>query len=199
MSNEDHSLKEAFDRFRKECFQFSIHLRTYNILFDNDVKTREVIEKSANLFFHEISHIYVDIIFLHAARLTDPQITGNYENLTAPNIYCRVCREGRLNTEIEDAFSRIMSYRNYVKEARNKIIAHADLGALMADSVLGEQPKSAAKDFLEALNIFCDAVGNACGSGPCDFRNMAGNGDALDLLKVLERGLAKPPSARPVK
>ena len=53
--------------------------------------------------------------------------------------------------------------------------------------------KEEAEAFFENLQNYNDAVGLSVGVGPLDFRTMAGEGDVLDLIRVLERGLKQIP------
>lgn len=58
----------------------------------------------------------------------------------------------------------------------------------VGDRPLGEHDSDEVGAFFENLQKYCDAVGNAIGVGPLDFRFAPGKGDVLDLIGVVQRG-----------
>ena len=92
-----------------------------------------------------------------------------------------------LTPEIERLDAAQREYGNLIKPARDKIIAHSDLEVHVDDIALGAHGKEVMEEFFENLQAYFDAAGNAVGVGPLDFRNTPGPGDAIDLVRKLQR------------
>jgi hypothetical protein len=80
-------------------------------------------------------------------------------------------------------------YRNLIKDSRNKLLSHLDKESVLMGQPIGEHAKDEVTAFFQSLYGYVDAVGNAVGIGPLDFRTTVGPGDVLDLVKVLKRGV----------
>ena len=112
-----------------------------------------------------------------------------------------LCNSGLMTTDIDGYAAELLRYREYVKDARNKIISHLDRKTIIAGLPIGEHPEEEVPRFFDNLQRYADAVGDAVGVGPSDFQSVRGKGDVLDLIKVLKRahatGVASEHRARP--
>ena len=63
---------------------------------------------------------------------------------------------------------------------------------MVDDIALGAHGEEVIVEFFENLQAYFDAVGDAVGVGPLDFRNAPGPGDVIDLVRTLERADAAP-------
>ena len=77
------------------------------------------------------------------------------------------------------------AYGELLKPARNKIVAHSDLEVHVDSTALGAHGEDVMVKFFENLQAYFDAVGNAIGVGPLDFRHAPGPGDVIDLVRKL--------------
>ncbi len=91
-----------------------------------------------------------------------------------------------MTQEIAEFSSGLSRYRDLVKDSRNKLISHLDKETVLSGLTIGEHSEEEVTNFFECLQGYVDAVGNAVGVGPLDFRSSARPGDALDLIKALK-------------
>lgn len=89
--------------------------------------------------------------------------------------------------EIETLDARLTAYGELLKPARNKIIAHSDLEVHVDDIALGAHGEEVMLEFLENVQEYFDAAGNAVGVARLDFRHAPAPGDVIDLVRKLER------------
>ena len=89
--------------------------------------------------------------------------------------------------EIEALDASLTAYGELLKPARNKIIAHSDLEIHIEDISLGAHSEEVMVEFFQNLQAYFDAVGNALGVGPLDFRHTPGPGDVIDLVRTPKR------------
>ncbi len=91
------------------------------------------------------------------------------------------------DAEIKAIEARLLELWEHLKSARNKVLAHNDLDALLANEALGKFPEGEADLYFEALQELVDAVHDRWGDGgPYPFDDLAIN-DVLEFLNVLER------------
>ena len=83
-----------------------------------------------------------------------------------------------------------MAYRALVKDARNRLVSHADLESVIRGLPIGAHAQERVDAFFEDLQEYCDEVGREIGVGPLDFRTQAGKGDVVDLVRVLRNATA---------
>jgi hypothetical protein len=94
---------------------------------------------------------------------------------------------GAKEAEIEAIRERLSKLWGHLKPARNKLLAHNDLEALLANEALGGFPEGEDDLYFEALQELVDAVHDRWGDGgPYPFDDLAIN-DVLEFLNVLER------------
>lgn len=182
-------LRETFLAFREQCIWLQTCYNTYAALFESDQPTKEILSRTAQTFFDELNIIFIEYCLLQVCKLTDPSNSKGRDNLTFKHLNGLLGAKNLLTPEIIAASNGLESYRNLIKDGRNRIISHADKETLLADLVLGAHEESDVHAFFENLHKYVDAVGIAVGVGPLDFRTTAGPGDALDLLRYLRVGL----------
>lgn len=179
--------------------QQSIWLRTCfnasDALFQQEHRPKDLLHRTAPLFFDELNNVLLEYCRLQACKLTDPADTwsteaqARVESLTIHNLNRDLDREKLKTKAIDDATAALMRYRKLVKESRHKAIAHLDKATTIANQPIGAHSEQDVIDFLAALQTYNDEVGRAVGEGPLDFTGTSGPGDVLDLLKFLCAGL----------
>jgi len=177
----------VFNRFRQECIWARQCFNTYRTLFESDQKTLDLLHKKAPSFFHDINEILVDHLILQMCKLTDPPKTGKNENLTAQFINKELQTLSLSSPEIEDLCKSLLRHRATIIDFRNQYVSHLDKDASIEYRAFNLGEPEDAPNFFEALQKFCDAVGNVLGVGPLDFRASPGTGDAIDLIRILRR------------
>jgi hypothetical protein len=185
MSKQD--VSELFVAFRQQCIWLRECYNTHEALYGSGSETTDVLERVAVNFFQDLSHILREYCYLQVCRITDQ----GSDNLTVSTLNAALRKADKLTSEIEELGEGMLRYRKLINRPRNKIIAHADTQTIMRGNALGDHPAAEVDAFFECMQGYCDAVGRAVGEGPLDFRWTPGTGDALDLIKILERGVAK--------
>ncbi len=188
-------LKTAFLAFRQQSIWLRTCFNTFDALFQQEHRPKDLLHRTAPLFFDELNNVLLEYCRLQACKLTDPADTwsneaqARVESLTVCNVNRDLEREGLKTQAIEDATAALMRYRKLVKESRHKAIAHLDKAATIANQSIGAHSEQDVIDFLDALQTYNDEVGRAVGERPLDFTGTSGAGDVWDLLKFLRIGL----------
>jgi hypothetical protein len=189
-------LRQAFVAFREQSIWLRTCFNTFDALFQQEHQPKDLLQRTAPLFFNELNHVLLEYCRLQACKLTDPADTwsteaqARVESLTIHNLNRDLEREKLKNQAIDDASAALMRYRKLVKPSRHKAIAHLDKAATLANQPIGAHAEQDVVDFLASLQTYNDEVGDVVGEGPLDFRGTSGQGDVLTLLQFLRAGLA---------
>jgi AbiU2 len=175
------NMNREFLTFRDQC----VWLQT--ALYESGADMQGLLTRSASRFFHDLNTILIEYVLLQISKITDPPESQGRENLTISNINRHLQAAGLLTQEITDASTAIMRYRDLIKESRNRVISHQDEETILINLPVGAHSESDVANFFKNLYAYVDAVGNAVGVGPLDFKTTAGSGDVLDLLRLLRR------------
>ena len=190
-------LEKIFVAFREQCIWLRRCYDMYCALYESNDRTKKILTASALWFFHELNIILTEYFPLQVCKITDPAETAaGRKNLTVDGLNIELRERGLMTEEISEYSASLSRYRELVKEPRNKIIGHLDLETVLNDVPIGGHKKEDVIEFFENLQGYCNAVGIAVGVGPSDFRTTSGPGDALDLIKVLKRGISHPESGQ---
>jgi len=157
---------------------------THTHLFDENEARDNNIEKSA-YFTRRLCMITQEYALQQIAKLHDPAIQGNSLNLTIDYIV-RFGEWGEKASDIEKISNELFALWKHLKAARNKIIAHNDLEAFMANSTLGSFPKDMDIEYFTALQALVNEVHEKWVGGPYLFSDLAKT-DVLEFLALLER------------
>ena len=155
--------------------------------YDSDPETERILKESAGLFFGDLNTMMQEYAILLACRLTGPAQSFGKANLSTQRFTMLMRDRECLTSEIECLDARLREYGELLKPARDKIIAHSDLVVHVNSTALGAHGEEVMVQFLEDLQAYFDAVGNAVGVGPLDFQHIPGPGDVIDLVRKLER------------
>ena len=181
------NMSREFLTFRDQCVWLQTCYNTYRALYESGADTQGLLTRSASRFFHDLNTILIEYVLLQISKITDPPESQGRENLTVSNINRQLQAAGLLTQEITDASTAIMRYRELIKESRNRVISHQDKETILINLPVGAHSESDVANFFKNLYAYVDAVGNAVGVGPLDFKTTAGSGDVLDLLRLLRR------------
>ncbi|EHK6028310.1 hypothetical protein M5236_004984 [Vibrio parahaemolyticus] len=180
-------IQEDFDILREHCIQIRRNFNTYEELYFSGHD--QILRDIAGWFFHDLSEILTRDWILQVCKLMDPASTNIrgkcFENITILLIDQQLRDIGLFDAEISKVSQSIRSYGEKLKPARHKCLAHLDREHCINGITLGETTEQELFDFLENIQMYCDLVGEAIGSGPVNFRSTSGAGDVGDLLKVL--------------
>ena len=179
------ALQEEFIKLRNEAIWLRQTVNTFNDLFDSGPETERILNESAALFFADLNRMMQEYAILLVCRLIGPAESFRRANLSTQRFTKLMRNEGRLTPEIERLDASLNAYGELLKPARNKIVAHSDLEVHVNSTALGAHGEDVMVEFFENLQAYFDAVGNAIGVGPLDFRHAPGPGDVIDLVRKL--------------
>jgi len=178
-------LQELFLGFRDQCIWLRCCYNTYLALYESGDCTKKVLQASAPEFFRDLNDILIEYVLLQICKITDPAESAGRKNLTFEGVNTVLGEDDLMTNEIAEFSCGLSHYRELVKDSRNKLISHLDRETVLNGLTIGEHPEEEVKAFFECLQGYVNAVGNAVGVGPLDFRTAAGPGDVLDLIRTL--------------
>ncbi|MES2432325.1 MAG: hypothetical protein V4586_00690 [Pseudomonadota bacterium] len=184
-------LKHDFNAFREECIQLKHLVNTHSWLFKGGEAQDKLLMNAGGGFFQELSGWMTELYILRVCRLTDPPGKAGRYNLTTQALVKRLEQlKPSLDSELAalaEINARLVGYQELLKDARNKRVAHFDLASSRSSESLGVHSQDELLRFQIDLQSFCDAVGRYIGEGPLDYGATGYDGDALSLIKHLER------------
>lgn len=157
---------------------------THKRLFDENVKTETTIAR-AKYFTSRLSVITQEYSLLQICKLHDPAIQKSAVNITIDYIV-RFGDWGADTSEVKQHALRLAALFDKLKSARNKVLAHNDLEAIMGAAALGGFPEGLDDEYFTALQELVNAVHEKWLGGPYPFNDLAG-ADVEEFLHVLEK------------
>lgn len=157
---------------------------THRRLFDENVKAETTIAR-AKYFTSRLSFITQEYSLLQICKLHDPAIQKSAVNITIDYIV-RFGDWGADISQINQHALRLAALFDKLKSARNKVLAHNDLEAIMGAAALGEFPEGLDKEYFAALQELVNTVHEKWLGGPYPFNDLAG-ADVEEFLHVLEK------------
>lgn len=192
MSSKD-NLRIVFLLFKKRC--------VYVQMLDNIFKSisaghnssgclGDLYQKTSPIIFQTIIPILHEQLILEIVKLFDPEDTTGRTNLTFRYLK-KLLKENNLWTEdLDQTAAKIWKLGSCLEDARNQILAHADLQVAIDDSSLGGMDKDAWDLLIENIYLYVQKVGTLLGE-VSDYKSIGyGPGDMDDLINYLRSGLA---------
>lgn len=159
---------------------------THRRLFDDNPKTETTIGR-VKYFTARLSIITQEYSLLQICKLHDPALQRASVNITIDYIV-RFGDWGLDADKINGYALRLSQLFEKLKSARNKILAHNDLEAIMEASVLGEFHIGLDYEYFYVLQELVNAVHEKWVEGPYPFNDLAG-ADVEEFLHALEKPL----------
>jgi hypothetical protein len=184
--------KEAAELVKKFCnivFRFHVLHHTYKELFE-DEDAHILMENTANSFFSDLNTILHHYILLEFAKITDPAKTGKNENFTIDNLIESIDWPEDILSTLTSLSDKAKKFRDYLIEARHKLLAHMDKGVHLNGKNIGGFPEGEEELFLQTLKEICETTHKACFDTIYGDIAVAKEGDVQDLKKTLKRALA---------
>lgn len=181
-------IKETVKRFCDQCLWVKLVFNEYCILYESGKARLELLEEVAKHFFHDINKILVEYILLNMCKLTDPARSRQDDNLTVKYILKVIGPEATMQLDLDGLSKGIHSIRPYIRDARNKIIAHLDKNTLLSPGTLGAFPRKIGDSFWNSLQEFVDRIHRYYFQGPfpLDAVNIY---NAQDLVQALKKAV----------
>jgi AbiU2 len=189
--------KQVFLALREQCQWLDANYTTFCALYESGEERRKLLSDTAPAFFYEHNLILQQHCILQVCKLTDSAETRMNgmakKNLTFKQVNSMLESEGCMTAEIKRLSENLEKYREIIVKSRHWIISHFDLDTYMAGVAVGAHEKTDLTDFLESMYRYTDAVGDVLGVGPLNYKGTSGPGDALDLMKHLQKSLRYSP------
>jgi len=158
---------------------------THKYLFDQNDKKTDTLQK-APAFTSRLSTITQEYSLQQIAKLHDPAVQKTDLNVSV-DFVVRFGEWGAKEAEIKAIEERLLQLWGHLKPARNKLLAHNDLKALLANEALGGFPEGEDDLYFAALQELVNEVhARWVDGGPYPFDDLAIN-DVFEFLNVLER------------
>ncbi len=185
----DESAKKAVKRFCDQVFWLRVVRHIYEELFEKE-GSNTLMEKTASSFFADLNTILQNYLLLEFVKVTDPPKTGKKENLTVDNLVMSIDWPPGIREKLRSLSERTKGFRNHVLGARNKLLAHIDKEAFLAEKRLGAFTEGEDEVFLKALEKICDIAHEACFGRVFGQMVLAEPGDVVNLKRTLANGVA---------
>lgn len=157
---------------------------THKHLFDENTKTETTISK-VKYFTQRLSVITQEYLLIQICKLHDPAIQKNAVNITIDYIIRFGNWGGADTNKINQYALRLAALFDNLKSARNKMLAHNDLEAVMGEAVLGKFPEGLDDEYFLVLQELVNTVHEKWHGGPYPFNDLA-RADVEEFLYVLE-------------
>lgn len=164
----------------------------YKELYEND-EAGPLMENTAHSFFNDFNEILINYLLLEFAKITDPSTSrvkgATIENFTVDNLIKHVNWPEKIASRLEPLRKDVCLFRDYIKKARDKQLAHYDKETFLNEGALGGFPTGEDERFLSLLEKICNITHEAC------FNSIFGSicvsmlGDVEDLKKALKKAV----------
>lgn len=157
---------------------------THKTLFDNNDKKKETIEKERS-FFHRLHSITLEYSVLQICKLHEPSRISKNDNLTiAYMVECGEWESDQKN-RLKELQTELVELYNYIKIARDKVVAHLDLETIRTNMPVGSFAKEMDVQYFTTLQEFVTIVAKKWLNGSFELFNDLAEADAEDILDVL--------------
>ena len=160
-------------------------------LFEDNA-ARILMEQTAKQFFLDINRILISHFLLEVAKITEPESTHNrHEDFTVANILRSIDWPSDVCDDLHRLSGLVNTFRNkYIKDARNKLLAHYDKETFLSGSVLGGFPVREDEKLMDALEEMANVLHEACFGSIFGEITVTMPGDVHDLKSALRRAVA---------
>jgi len=181
--------REIVRTFCEDCVWARTVFDHYHKLFEVRPARKELYEKVANCFFHDLRDILHAYSLLQFTKITDPDATSGHDNLTTNYLLKRLTWPAGVRIALEQKNAELMAFRALIVDARRKLIAHSDQRIRFSGAgALGSFPAGSEFKFLSDLQEFVNIAHNHVIGGP--FRiDVVVTGDADDVVRALAKSV----------
>ncbi len=209
ISYTDETAKEIVERFCGHVHWLVRVRYTFKVLFEDEQPScQTLIKKTASSFFDDLNRILREYLLLECAKITDRPTTYGDTNFTVDYLVQNICwpsdkaileKMASLPDGHKDILQELKSlqriaqgFREDIKLARDKLLAHLDMSAVLSSKLLGVFTEGKDKTFFCALEKLCNITHEACfGTIYGEMLPITGGGgDVINLRKALEDALA---------
>jgi len=162
----------------------------YDELFGKKPSRIDLLNDAAPTFFYIVQDCLFKDIILHIARLTDPSKSGRKENLSIRGLPSLISSDN-LKIEVKELIDEALKKAKFIRDWRNRTLAHKDLRLSMADEAVPLQPASRkkVKDVLESLSSIMNVIAKEYMDTTIIFDGLGKIRGAEALLFIIDDGI----------
>ncbi len=159
----------------------------YRILFAESPERIELLNGVAGFFFRVIQDVLWEDMVLHIARLTDQPKSAQKDNLTLLRLAAAV-QAPALSREIEKLVKQALTDAKFVRDWRNRHLAHRDLALAVDDRAtpLSGISRESMERALAALRAVLNKIEGHFWHSEVVFMQVIASGDAEDVAYYLK-------------
>lgn len=180
-------------RFCDIVFRFNAHYSIYKELYEDQQNTSLCIETAA-WFFQDINDIIVEYIQLTMAKILDPAVFKESENLSVFFFYEKLNWSEPEKQRLEPLVEELKSFKSKLqidrKSQRNKYLAHFDLESIENGMSYLHFSDEDGEKFVSDLKRFCNMILELASGSPYGEMCSASKGDVTALIKALKKAKA---------
>ncbi len=190
ISHTDEAAKKIVKKFCEQVFWLRNVRHIYEELFENE-QSPILMERTAPSFFAILNTILRSYLMLEFAKITDPAETRRkVENFTINNLIVSIDWPQAIRDKLTSLSEKTKGFRSHIQGARDKLLAHTDKEAFLADRTFGKFPEGEDEIFLKTLQEICDITHEACFGSIFGEMILTGPGDVISFNKMLENAVA---------
>lgn len=165
--------------------------REFRELYGASSERIDVLNEAASHFFGIVHGVLWEDTLLHLGRLTDAPEMGKKKNLSLRGLPVLIVDEA-FRVEISSLVELAVAKCAFARDWRNRYIGHRDLSHALDETAapLAHASRLSVQEALDAVSAVIERVHEKFLGGGIDLRVPGTFGDALDLIRVLQEGLA---------
>jgi AbiU2 len=148
----DTEMQILFNCIHEEVVQLFYRWKIFRQLFGSGEENLKLLNKSGSNIFALLQRLTEDNVSLTLCRLTDPERTGSYENLSIRNFLGRIgaVLDAKVRGDLHGKLARLEAATEMLRIHRSKRIAHLDLNHALKPELL---PSLRYDDLQDAMKI----------------------------------------------
>lgn len=188
---EDPLVRQEVRQFCDHVFQLKLTHHIYRELYE-DEHAKYLMEKTAHHFFFDIGNMVIDYLLLEIVKLSDPaqSFGGRRENFSIANLLETVAWPEDFLAVINPMLAKVNKFREYIQDARNRLLAHYDKETVLAKLPVGGFPPGADEEVVATLEAMANAFHKASHGEILGHFVTFHEGDVTDLKKALRMAIA---------
>lgn len=115
----------VFYGVRNDWLNGLVRLKEYRVLF-GDPAAVKLLNAIGGGFMGDVQQVLWRDLLLHVTRVTDPEKTGKYENLTVQRLP-PFCKRPELRAQLQASVDTAVQAAEFARDWRNRLISHSDL------------------------------------------------------------------------
>jgi hypothetical protein len=158
----------------------------YRALFGHSPERVDLLNGVAPSLFHLIQDVLWKDVLLHIARLTDPAKSAGKDNLTLRLL----AEESNVPAGVEKLVQKATLESAFVRDWRNRRLAHADLGLALGAGAepLAEASRAGIERALFSIRAVLNHIWQHYNGTEIGFESIRAAGDANALIRFLQSG-----------